>query len=104
MTARLSARFTLRAAAHAREAGRWWHANRSKAPEALREELARALQLVTAQPDAGAIARNVRLPGVRRVLLRRVNYHLYYRLVDAPSPFIQVVALWHAGRGDKPEL
>ena len=104
MTARLAVHFTLRAAGHVREAGRRWHANRTRAPAALREELARALQLVTAQPDAGAIARNVRLLGVRRVLLRRVNYHLYYRLVDVPSRSIQVVALWHAGRGDDPVL
>lgn len=99
MTVRLSVRFTLRAAGHVHEAGRWWHANRPKAPAALREELARALQLVTTQPAAGAVARNVRLAEVRRV-----NYHLYYRLVEAPSRSIQVVALWHAGRGDAPEL
>ena len=104
MTSRLPVRFTRRAARHVDEAGRWWHANRTKAPGALREELAQALQLVSAQPDAGATARNVRLAGVRRVLLRRVSYHLYYRLVESPSRSIQVVALWHAGRGDGPKL
>ncbi len=104
MSSRLSVRFTRRAARHVDEAGRWWLANRPKAPGALREDLARALQLITTQPDAGATARNVRLFGVRRVLLRRVNYHLYYRLVDSPSRSIQVVALWHADRGDGPEL
>jgi plasmid stabilization system protein ParE len=97
-------RFTRRAARHVDEAGRWWHANRTKAPGVLREELAQALQLVTSQPDAGATARNIRLAGVRRVLLRRVNYYLYYRLVESPSRSIQVVALWHAGRGDGPKL
>jgi len=101
---RLSVRFTRRAAGHVDEAGRWWHANRTKAPGALREELVRALQLITTQPTAGASARNVRLAGVRRILLRRVNYHLYYRLVESPSRSIQVVALWHAARGDAPEL
>ena len=104
MISRLPVRFTRRAAGHVDEAGRWWRANRTKAPSALREELARALQLVTSQPDAGATARNVRLAGVRRILLRRVNYHLYYRLVESPSRSIQVVALWHAGRGDGPAL
>lgn len=104
MISRLSVRFTRRAARHVDEAGGWWHANRTKAPGALREELARALQVITTQPDAGATARNVRLAGVRRILLRRVNYHLYYRLVESPSRSIQVVALWHAGRGDGPEL
>ena len=103
MTSRLVVRFTRRAALHVDEAGRWWRANRTKAPGAFREELVRAMRLITAQPDAGATARNVRLSGVRRVLLRRVNYHLYYRLVDSPRS-IQVVALWHAGRGGSPEL
>ena len=41
---------------------------------------------------------------VRRILLRRVNYHLYYRLVEFPAHSIQVVALWHASRGDVPDL
>ena len=104
MISRLAVRFTRRAARHVDEAGRWWHANRTKAPGALREELVRALQVITTQPEAGATARNVRLAGVRRILLRRVNYHLYYRLVESPSRSIQVVALWHAGRGDGPEL
>jgi hypothetical protein len=104
VTDRLPVRFTLRAARHVHEAGRWWHAHRTKAPTALREEVARALQLITAQPDAGAVARNTRLASVRRVLLRRVGYHLYYRLTEAPSRSIQVVALWHAGRSDAPEL
>lgn len=104
MTARLSVRFTRRAAGHVHEAARWWHANRPKAPAALREELARALQLVTTQPDAGAVARNIRLTGVRRLLLRRVGYHLYYRSIESPVRSIQVVALWHAGRGEAPEL
>ena len=104
MTSRLPVLFTRRAVSHVDEAGRWWQANRTKAPGALREELAQALQLVSSQPDAGATARNVRLAGVRRVLLRRVSYHLYYRLVESPSRSIQVVALWHAGRGDGPRL
>ncbi len=104
MTSRLPARFTRRAATHVDEAGRWWHENRPKAPGALYEELNRALQLVSSQPEAGATARNVRLSGVRRVLLRRVNYQLYYRLVASPSRSIQVVALWHAGRGEGPGL
>ena len=104
MIARLYVRFTRRAAKHIDQAGRWWRTNRTRAPAALREELAQALQIITAQPDAGATARSVRLDGVRRILLHRVNYHLYYRLVESPSRSIQVVARWHASRGDVPEM
>jgi plasmid stabilization system protein ParE len=96
--------FTRRAEGHVREAGTWWRDNRAKAPEALAEELANALRLVASQPDVGAVARNVRLPGVRRVLLRRVNYYLYYQLVESPTRMVQVVAFWHASRGSAPEL
>ena len=77
MTSPVPVVFTRRAERHVQEAGTWWKNNRAKAPGALAEELGHALRLVASQPDVGAIARNVRLPGVRRVLVRRVNYHLY---------------------------
>jgi plasmid stabilization system protein ParE len=104
VTSTLPVAFTRRAARHVDEAGRWWRENRTKAPEALHEELNRALQLVTSQPNVGAVAQNVSLVGVRRILLRRVNYHLYYRVVESPSRAVQVVALWHASRDKRPGL
>lgn len=85
-------------------AGRWWQENRSKAPEALREELEQALQLIASQPDIGSMAGNTRLAGVRRVLLSRVKYHLYYRVLDSPTRSIEVLALWHTSRGDRPAV
>ena len=100
----LPIRFTRRASRQVDDAGQWWHEHRTKAPAALREELERALQLIGSQPDVGAWARNTRLTGVRRILLRRVGYHLYYRLLDTPSRSIQVVALWHTSRGQGPGL
>lgn len=104
MSQRLPISFTRRASGHVEEAGRWWRENRAKAPEALREELEQALQLIASQPEVGAIARNVNLAGVRRILLNRVSYHLYYRLRETPARSIQVVALWHASKGLGPRL
>ena len=104
MSQRLPVSFTRRASKHVDEAGRWWRENRAKAPEALREELDQALQLIASQPDVGAIARNAKLAGVRRILLSRVSYHLYYRSLETPARSIQVVALWHASRGEGPHL
>jgi hypothetical protein len=46
----------------------------------------------------------MKLAGVRRVLLRRVAYHLYYRRLLVPAPSIQVIAFWHASRGSSPDL
>jgi ParE toxin of type II toxin-antitoxin system, parDE len=104
VSSRLSIVFTRRAATHVEEAGRWWRNNRTKAPDALREELDNALQLIASQPEVGATARNIKLAGVRRILLRRVNCHLYYRLVESPRRSIEVVAFWHASRGQSPDL
>ena len=104
MSQRLPINFTRRASKDVDEAGRWWRENRAKAPEALREELDQALQLIASQPDVGAVARNAKLAGVRRILLSRVSYHLYYRTLETPARSIQVVALWHTSRGEGPHL
>lgn len=96
--------FTRSASKQVDEAGRWWRENRTKAPRALREELDQAIQMIASQPDVGAVARNTKLAGVRRILLSRVSYHLYYRLLETPGRSLQIVALWHASRGDAPRL
>ena len=41
---------------------------------------------------------NVKLPGVRRVHMARIHYHVYYRVADTP-PAVEVLALWHTSRG-----
>lgn len=104
MTAPLSVDFTRRAAAQAEAATLWWRENRPLAPDALREELEQALQLIALQPEIGATARNIKLAGVRRVLLSRVKYHLYYRIVDGPPRSIEVLSLWHTSRGGNPAV
>lgn len=104
MAAPLSVDFTRRAAAQTEAATLWWRENRPLAPDALREELEQALQLIALQPAIGATARNIRLAGVRRVLLSRVKYHLYYRIVDGPPRSIEVLSLWHTSRGGNPAV
>ena len=51
MSQRLPVSFTRRASKHVDEAGQWWRENRAKAPEALREELDQALQLIASHPE-----------------------------------------------------
>jgi plasmid stabilization system protein ParE len=99
---RLSIRFTARAARQVEQAGRWWRDNRPKAPGAVREELDRALELLAVQPHVGAKAGSVALGSVRRVLLSRINYHLYYRIRGTPPDGIEVLAFWHGSRGAPP--
>lgn len=60
-----------------READSCWRTNRSGVPNAVLEELDRVSSLITAQPNVGTLARNVTLPGVRRIGLRSIRYDLY---------------------------
>jgi plasmid stabilization system protein ParE len=84
-------------------AERWWRLNRPKAPNAIREELERASQLISARPNVGAKARNVSLPGVRRLRIARVRYYVYYRVVSDPDQ-VEILALWHESRGSGPPI
>jgi plasmid stabilization system protein ParE len=77
----------------------WWAENRPAAPDLLEQELRNVLALVAATPTLGALARDTRVKDVRRVLLRRTRYHVYYR-VDSASVRLEVLALWHASRRD----
>jgi plasmid stabilization system protein ParE len=76
------------------EAAQWWLENRDKAPEAFEEDLAEAFDLILHAPHLGILVPS-RIKFVRRVLLRRVRYYLYYR---DTAPGVEVLALWHASR------
>ena len=104
MTEGLEVYFTPRASEHIAKAKDWWLQNRTKAPQALREDLDTALELISTHPGIGEVARNVRLAGVRRVYLNRVRYYLYYRIHEGSMLSIEVVAFWHASRGSGPGL
>jgi plasmid stabilization system protein ParE len=95
--------FTTRAERHLEEAVAWWREHRPAAPNAILDELERALSLLTLHPSIGAKARSPRLPGVRRILLETVGYHLYYR-VRSVLHRIDILALWHSRRGEGPKL
>jgi plasmid stabilization system protein ParE len=89
------------ALAQVRQASRWWKRNRPSAPGAIDVELAKAIDLISAQPGIGARADDPDLPGVRRIRLDRIGYHLYY---SATSERIEILALWHVRRGSGPPL
>ena len=91
----LSVVLTARAAEQVRAALAWWRENRRAAPDLLERELRAVLALVAAAPSLGVPARDARLAGVRRVLLRRTRYHVYYR---EAAGRLDVLAMWHARR------
>ena len=91
------------AQAQIRVADEWWRENRPKASNAIAEELDRASVLISLQPQIGARATNLSLPGVRRLHLARIRYYLYYRVTNEPDR-VEVLAFWHASRGIGPTL
>lgn len=99
----LTVRISPRAAIQIRQAADWWLQHRNKAPGAFVDDLERALELISSLPAVGEPVRHPRLTGIRRVLLVRVRYHLYYQH-EADSDTLDVLALWHSGRGTGPPL
>jgi len=85
------------------EADRWWQQNRSKAPNAIREELERIGALLAFRPHLGARAVNVKLRGIRRIHIERIHYDVYYRLVGNPE-YVEIVAFWGSRRGSGPPI
>jgi plasmid stabilization system protein ParE len=86
---------------HIRAAARWWLEHRPAAPSLFRDELARAFDLIIAQPGIGPTDPSLGLPGVRRFHLSRIRYHLYYRHT---GDVVEILALWHSSRGSSPDL
>jgi hypothetical protein len=92
-----------RAAKQIEKANDWWRAHRPAAPDAISEDLVEILDLLSVQPGLGLPATNVKLPGVRRVLLKRVGYYLYYR-VSSTLDTLELLAFWHSRRRTRPQL
>ena len=95
-------RFTRSARQQVKEAQAWWLENRDKAPTLFVDELEYVLTLIARLPGVGVEASDVRLAGVRRVLLPRTRYAVYYRIARRGG--VEVLALWQTQRGSGPEL
>lgn len=81
----------------------WWVTNRPAAPSLFRDELDAALALLASAPDIGPRFRRARRKGVRRLLLRRSRFHVYY-VHDRRHAVVLVLAVWGATRGHGPPL
>ena len=101
MTSQLKIQVAQSAAQQITEVSEWWQKNRPDAPDAIREELQRVFALISSRPEIGALAVNTSLPGIRRVHLARIRYHLYYRVT---AYAVEVLAFWHSSRGSRPPL
>lgn len=81
----------------------WWHENRPGAPLLFAHELAEALELLTHAQEIGARYGDHGGGTVRRILLGRCRYHVYFSY-DAAANVVEVRAVWHAVRGEGPTL
>ena len=99
MTAPLPIKVSPQASAQIEEVAEWWALNRPSAPGAVRNDVAEILALLSVQPGAGAPARRTRVRGVRRAILPRIRYYLYYRVSGGA---LEVLALWHTSRDRQP--
>jgi plasmid stabilization system protein ParE len=97
----LTVEVTPRAAIQLAAAATWWANNRPSAPDAIRVDFQEAVALLASQPGVGASSSTMRHPGLRRLYLSRVRYHIYYQVLDER---LVVVAFWHASRGSGPGL
>jgi len=99
----LRVRSTRRAEKLIRDEARWWRQNRSKAPRLFREELRRAFELIAEYPEAGSVAEDMELSGVRRILLAATQHYLYYR-PNETAEWVEVLGVWSTSRGEPPRL
>jgi plasmid stabilization system protein ParE len=97
----LRVKVSARAAAQTRRAAEWWLQNRQAAPGAVANDIRESISLLAEQPGIGAKYEGARTPGVRRLFLGRIGYFLYYRIHDGT---LEVLALWHASRGEQPRV
>jgi plasmid stabilization system protein ParE len=75
-------------------AAAWWDDHRDKAPEAFEEDLSSGIAAIAENASTGSIVRRGPVT-LRRILLPRVRYYLYYRLRNET---IEVISIWHSSR------
>lgn len=84
-------------------AAEWWRANRPKAPGPFEREFHEGVTLLASVPDVGRRYPRRGIPGLRRLLLPRTRYHVYYVHGRSRSEVL-VLAVWSAVRGRGPRL
>jgi plasmid stabilization system protein ParE len=86
-----------------RAAHEWWRENRPASPDLFVGEFEEAVRLLAEMPTIGPRFRRATIPGVRRLLLRKSRYWIYYVHDDARS-VVYVLSVWGTRRGMDPPL
>jgi plasmid stabilization system protein ParE len=88
---------------HVRKIGAWWRKNRPSAPALFADELEQALERLAFAPEIGPLYLPKAAQGVRRLLLPKTQYYVYYA-IDRDLGLIGVIAVWSCRRGSAPRL
>lgn len=97
----LTYRIKARAKREIEKSAEWWATNRLAAPGAVRRDVEDALKVLVEQPGIGTKVETGRSPQVRRFLLDRTKYFLYYRVRRAE---LEVLSVWHSSRERGPNV
>lgn len=94
-------RITKRAQRDAARHEAHWRRTKEKAPELFATELRAAFQHLQTVPGAGTPFPTAKKPGLRRVLMERTGYHVYFVVHDHFDE-IRIMVVWGARRGRAP--
>lgn len=86
--------FTRRAERQTTAAAHWWAQHRDKAPDAFDEDFVEGVKRIAANAGLGVPV--AQRKGVRKLLLDRVRYYIYYRVVS--DDVLEIISIWHASR------
>jgi plasmid stabilization system protein ParE len=92
-----------RARRQVERASSWWEENRPLAPFLFEEELAAALRQLLSTPHAGVLYPTSKRPMLRRILLPKTEYHVYFAL-ERNETVLVIHSVWGARRGRGPKL
>jgi plasmid stabilization system protein ParE len=86
----LRVKVSARAASQIRKAAEWRAENRPAAPGAVRTDIGEALALLAQQPGIGTAYEGARTKGVRRLLVGRIRYFIYYGVTPGTLELLAV--------------
>jgi plasmid stabilization system protein ParE len=94
---------TPRAKTHLAQIQRWWVENRRAAADLFAHEFEAAARRLVSSPRTAAVYRKLNGREIRRTLLPRSRYHIYFELNEVDR-LVFIGAIWHVSRGRAPSL
>ena len=77
----------------------WWKENRPASPDLFMSELRVGLGQIRRVPTVFADLGDPRMPGLRRLLMPKSRYYIYW---TTQAEVVEILAVWHTSRGQSP--